>query len=134
MGGEASGEGRNAEGREGQEESKKGSKKTCFEGETIDLDWAAPYLLIVNVTRLYIGYSNTQLILTHARLVDLQTGCLLCCSLAIVERSILLGVGEFLGPEDLNFPVLLDERDSEERVVVDGTEGGLARDRSLRRG
>ena len=38
MGGEASGEGRNAEGREGQEESKKGSKKTCFEGETIDLD------------------------------------------------------------------------------------------------
>ena len=81
MGGEASGEGRNAEGREGQEESKKGSKKTCFEGETIDLDWAAPYLLIVNVTRLYIGYSNTQLILTHVRLVDLQTGCLPSTSL-----------------------------------------------------
>ena len=71
VGAEASGEGRNGEGCEGQKKSKKGSKKTCFEGEAIDLDWAAPYLLIVNVTRLYIGYSNTQLILTHVRLVYL---------------------------------------------------------------
>ena len=41
--------------------------------------------------------------------MDLRNNCLLCRSLAAVEIPILLGVGEFLRPEDLKFSVLLDE-------------------------
>ena len=76
----------------------------------MDLDCAAPYSPIVNVTRLYIDCSNAQLIFTHVHLVDLLNGCLLCGGLRTVEGVILRGVGEFLGPEDLKFSVLLDER------------------------
>ena len=77
----------------------------------MDLDWAAPHSPIVNVTCLYIGYSTRMynLFYTRTLMMDLRNSRLLCGGLRTVEGVILRGVGEFLGPEDLEFPVLLNE-------------------------
>ena len=41
--------------------------------------------------------------------------------------AVLLGIGEFLRPEDLKLPVLLDQSENANRIVVDrGTVGGSA--------
>jgi hypothetical protein len=61
---------------------------------------------------------NVPFILVH--LVDLRTRYPLYHSLgnSSIEGATLVGVGEVLTLEDLNLPVLLDERDDGDRVVV----------------
>ena len=65
VGGEASGESRDIEIREGQEEREKGLI-LIPKLQAMDLDLVVPHSPIISVARLYIGYSNAQLILhTH---------------------------------------------------------------------
>jgi hypothetical protein len=66
---------------------------------------------------MYINFSNAQFSFIHG---NLRSRCLLGRNLGNcgIEGGTLLGVGEVLKLEDLNFPVLLDEREDEDTIVV----------------
>lgn len=69
----------------------------------------------------FTSIARVRSLFLHGVSLDLRKNSLLgqyLCAFSM-EATALLGVGEVFGLDDLGFPILVDKRENEDRIVVD---------------